>query len=171
MNARHPCANRMSPDLLCYKCVSLSATGFALFTSARIEVNFIISIQSFLLNLIHYHFPILRSYYQVFTPHSDQNDSAYKSFHCNDTCDSAHRDHIRGHLPAVLMRATHGGNANGSIPANHGPDSNGDIWPRYRGQRPIERWEVKSHGEIKSSCSTQFSSFTPWRGLAYWIRN
>lgn len=90
---------------------------------------------------------------------------------CNDDCVSAHKDHTRGHLPAVLMRATHEGNANGSIPPNNGPDLNGDIWPRYRGQRMITLWEVESHGEMKSSHPTQFSSFTTWRGLAYRIHN
>lgn len=88
-----------------------------------------------------------------------------------DDCISAHQDHTRGHLPAVLMRATHEGNANGSIPPNNGPDLKGDIWPRYRGQRDITRWEVESHGEMKSSYPTQFSSFTTWDGLAYRIDN
>ncbi|KAJ5724344.1 hypothetical protein N7488_002379 [Penicillium malachiteum] len=94
---------------------------------------------------------------------------------CNQNCCSAHTDHTRDHLPLVLMRGTHKGNKNGSIPPNHGPNSNGDIWPRYQGHRPIERWEVAEHGDMRSHCPTQFSSFTTWRGLSsridYWKNN
>jgi hypothetical protein len=85
---------------------------------------------------------------------------------CNDDCVSAHKDHTRDHLPIVLMRATHKGNADGSIPPNNGLDLNGDIWPRYRGDRGITRWEIESHGKMKSPHPTQFSSFTTWRGLS-----
>jgi hypothetical protein len=66
------------------------------------------------------------------------------------------------------MRATH--NGSGSIPPNHGPDSDGNIWPRYRGRREIEGWEVDCHGEMQSYRPTQFSSFTTWMGLSSRIR-
>jgi hypothetical protein len=87
---------------------------------------------------------------------------------CDENCCSAHNDHTRDHLPVVLMRATH--NGSGSIPPNHGPDSDGNIWPRYRGRREIEGWEVDCHGEMQSYRPTQFSSFTTWMGLSSRIR-
>lgn len=73
----------------------------------------------------------------------------------------------------MLFRGTHNGNANGSIPPNHAPDLNGDIWPRnrYRDHSPITRLEVEEHGNMKSHFPTPFSSFTTWRGLSSRIDN
>lgn len=67
----------------------------------------------------------------------------------DENCCSAHKDHARDHLPVILVRATHNGNANCSTPPNYGTDSDGSIWPRYRGCREIGSWEVDCHGKTQ----------------------
>ncbi|KAL4755615.1 uncharacterized protein BDW70DRAFT_154781 [Aspergillus foveolatus] len=65
-------------------------------------------------------------------------------------------------LTLCLIRATHSGTADGSVPPT--PDISIDmtIWPRYRSRRDITRFEVCSHLDKKAPYKTQFSSVATW---------
>ncbi|PYI33327.1 hypothetical protein BP00DRAFT_414056 [Aspergillus indologenus CBS 114.80] len=85
---------------------------------------------------------------------------------CDDACALSHTHQDRQHLPLCLLRVTHDGTADGVIAPTPGPDANGTIWPRYRGQREITQRELACHLDRSSRSETQFSSCTTWVQLS-----
>lgn len=85
---------------------------------------------------------------------------------CSRDCYSPHTGQDRQHLPLCLIRATHSGTADGSVPPT--PDLSTDmaIWPRYRSRRAITPFEVCSHLDKKARYETQFSSVATWSLLS-----
>ncbi|KAL3429680.1 hypothetical protein BDV09DRAFT_189894 [Aspergillus tetrazonus] len=78
---------------------------------------------------------------------------------CSRDCYSPHTGQDRQHLPLCLIRATHSGTADGSVPPTPDISTDMTIWPRYRSRRDITRFEVCSHLDKKARYETQFHTW------------
>ncbi|KAE8155595.1 hypothetical protein BDV40DRAFT_115204 [Aspergillus tamarii] len=85
---------------------------------------------------------------------------------CKHDCYSPHLGQFRQHLPLCLIRATHSGTADGSVPQTPNFSTDMTLWPRYRFRRNITRGEIDSHLDKKAHYETQFSSVATWSLLS-----
>ncbi|KAF2192281.1 hypothetical protein K469DRAFT_308652 [Zopfia rhizophila CBS 207.26] len=85
----------------------------------------------------------------------------FKLWSVNQNDPSAPPRHVRYNPPLVLVRATHTGNHDGSIPPASQIDRDGDIYPRdFRG--PITKDDAALHLDEINRDPTPSLSFTTW---------